>query len=310
LIEGAIPLVSVVIPTKDRRDLLREALASVRALAGDDLRIEIIVADNGSSDDSSIVAAEFGARFVTNDKPGASATRNAGFRVATGDYIVFLDDDDVFLPEHLRPHLAMLHARPDFGAVVGQVQLADMQLTPFMEPYPSSMPDDGDLYRAFFGENPQVGATVSRMSVRESVGYFNEDLLSSEDAEWSLRLALRHPVGFVPVPSILFRQRPMATHDDLQWMRLRVDAGVMIASYRAAGRRRPPLAFAARAISKFRGQFYWYFVQSALVHADKHERAQMRQSIFRAFCASPIHASHDLLRPSDLRRALRLAVSR
>src|SRR5947209_8097109 len=88
--------VSVIVPTKDRSGLLRQALASVRALEGPDLAIELIVADNGSTDDTAAVAHEFGARLVRTLTPGAAAARNAGLRVATGEYLAFLDDDDVW----------------------------------------------------------------------------------------------------------------------------------------------------------------------------------------------------------------------
>jgi glycosyltransferase involved in cell wall biosynthesis len=62
--DTGVPRVSVVIATKDRCGLLAEALASVYALAGPDLALEVIVADNGSCDETPAVAAQFGARFV------------------------------------------------------------------------------------------------------------------------------------------------------------------------------------------------------------------------------------------------------
>ena len=68
--------VSVIVPTKDRCRLLAEALASVRALGGEDLKIELIVADNGSRDDTPSVAARYDATFVQTLVPGAAATRN------------------------------------------------------------------------------------------------------------------------------------------------------------------------------------------------------------------------------------------
>ena len=76
------PVVSVVIPTKNRAELLRSALASVRALEGPDLEFEIIVADNGSTDHTAAVASDAGARLVFAATPGAAAARNAGMRQA------------------------------------------------------------------------------------------------------------------------------------------------------------------------------------------------------------------------------------
>lgn len=304
------PVVSVVVPTRDREALLRETLASVRALEGDDLRIELIVVDNGSTDGTPQVAAEFGARFIAAATPGASAARNAGLRIATGDYITFLDDDDIWLPGHLRPQIAMLDAHPEFDVAVGQIQLTDFALTPIEAPYPATMPADGDAFRSFLTITPQVGATVARMRVRETVGYFDEELISSEDWDWHLRLALRHGVGFVPAPSILFRQRLMATFDDLHWKRMSYSRRVYVRNLRRAGKRRPHAATVIRTYLRHRGAFYWYFAHSAVSHAEAGERGALRVCVWRALVASPLHAAHDLARDSEMRRAVLALVLR
>jgi glycosyltransferase involved in cell wall biosynthesis len=298
-------LVSVVIPTKDRKDLLREALASVRALEGPDLEFEIIVVDNCSSEDMSGVAAEFGARFVSTREPGASATRNAGFEIASGEFVCFLDDDDTFLSGHVRPMLEFLDQNPEYAACVGQVQLADFELHPIGAPFPNSMPSDGDLFREFFRENPQVGSVVVRDWVKDKVGLFDVRLVSSEDYDWALRLARGNLVGFVPVPAVLFRQRPMATHDDLQWMRLGIDTRVIIKHFLTRGSRRVPVVLGIRTMLRCRGGFYAYFTKSALTHAQRHERRAMYRCFYRALRSSPAHAFHDLFRPSPFRRLLR-----
>ena len=306
-----VPVVSVVVPTRNREALLRETLASVRALEGADVKIELIVVDNGSTDGTPAVAAAFGARFTQAATPGASAARNAGFRIATGDYITFLDDDDIWLPGHLRPHLKMLESRPDLDAAVGQIQLTDFALQPIGDPYPATMPDDGDVFRSFLLTTPQVGATVARMCVRDTVGYFDEALISSEDWDWHLRLALQHRIGFVPAPSILFRQRLMATFDDLHWMRMAYGRRVFVRNLRRAGRgRRPPWASAVRTYLRHRGESYSYFARSAIAHAEAGERSALRRCVWRAIVASPLHATHDLARETDMRRAITSLVFR
>lgn len=304
------PLVSVVIPTRNRETLLSETLTSVRALEGADLQIELIVVDNGSTDGTPAVAAAFNARFISVATRGASAARNAGFRIASGDYVTFLDDDDIWLPGHLRPHLAMLEAHPEFDVAVGQIQLTDAALAPIGAPYPASMPENGDAFGSFLTITPQVGATVARMCVRETVGYFDEALMSSEDWDWHLRLALNHCVGFVPVPSILFRQRLMSTFDDLHWMRMAYSRRVYVRNLRRAGHRRPPGWTMIRTYLRHRGEFYWYFAHSALNHAEAGERRALRRCVWRAIVASPLHAIHDLARRSEMRSALSALVLR
>ena len=70
--------VSVIVPTCNRPVRLRDALASVRAVQGDDLDIEIVVVDNSQTPNAGAVAREFGARYLCNPVPGVAATRNMG----------------------------------------------------------------------------------------------------------------------------------------------------------------------------------------------------------------------------------------
>ena len=102
------PKVSVIVPTCDRPALLRQALASIRALEAPDLTFEILVGDNGSDRETPAVAEEFGAVYLKALTRGPSAARNVGLRAATGHFVAFLDDDDVWLPGNVRPHIAQL----------------------------------------------------------------------------------------------------------------------------------------------------------------------------------------------------------
>lgn len=166
--------VSVVVPTKNRADLLRAALASIRAIEGPDLVFEIIVGDNGSTDDTAAVAAAAGARVVHAATLGAAAARNAALRAATGDFIAFLDDDDVWLAEHIRPQLAFLQMHQAHMAAIGQVVVTDANLENPAPPLPVELPVSGNVFPAFLAHYPQIGGTVVRASVRDTVGFFDE----------------------------------------------------------------------------------------------------------------------------------------
>src|SRR5581483_1551670 len=238
--------VSVVVPTRDRPALLREALASIRALEGPDLTFETLVADNGRDGETQRVAAAFGARWIRVARPGASAARNAGLAAATAEFVTFLDDDDVWLAGHIRPQVALLRARPDFAAVVGQVQRTDADLQPFGNRWPEAAPTNGNLVPVLFGTFLQIGALVARTTVRETVGWFAEELISSEDWDWQLRLAIRHRVGFVPQLCVYFRQRRATDDDALRWQRWPYVRRVFLRNLRRAGKRRPSLPFLGR----------------------------------------------------------------
>ena len=109
--------VSIVIVTHNRARLLREAIDSV--LAQTYARVELIVVDNGSTDDTgSVVNAYAGrVRYVKQDNLGVAAARNAGIGMSTGDYVGVLDDDDTYLPTKIERQVAILDAHPEFGLV-------------------------------------------------------------------------------------------------------------------------------------------------------------------------------------------------
>lgn len=111
------PLFSVVIPVYNRAHLLGAALASVRAQGCGDF--EIVVVDDGSSDDPQRVVEELAdprIRIVRRENRGASAARNTGIDLARGRYVAFLDADDRFLPHHLKTMARLLEARRDTAA--------------------------------------------------------------------------------------------------------------------------------------------------------------------------------------------------
>src|SRR5262245_32164110 len=119
----AVPLVSVIIPTRNRAGLLREAVASVLGVRRVEFALEVIVVDDGADAETEAVVRPYQVMYVRTDGIGASAARNRGIEAAHGDYLAFLDDDDLWLPSNIRPQLKVLNEHPEYGAVVAQVQL-------------------------------------------------------------------------------------------------------------------------------------------------------------------------------------------
>jgi glycosyltransferase involved in cell wall biosynthesis len=292
--------VSVIVPSRDRPVLLREALASIAAVCGTDLPYEVLVCDNGTDPGTPAVADEFGARWLPVETPGAGAARNVGLAAAKGDYIAFLDDDDAWTAAHLRPHLAFLCANPDFDAVVGQVATASMDLSSHAPFLPEAMPSDGDLFATFLRSFPQIGATVARTRVRETVGFFDETLLGDQDWDWHLRLAREHLVGFVAVPSVLFRQRPPGDRDDLQWARLGFTRRVFLSNVRRAGLRRSGGISALPTFLAHNGAFCSYFLNAARRARGRGDRGATCTMLLRAAGSSPLHFGWALHEPAAL----------
>lgn len=111
--------VSVIIPTYNRAHLVGEAITSVLNQDSKDCSLEIIVVDDGSADDTRAVVAQFGkdVRYVHQANQGVGAARNRGLQEASGEWIAFLDSDDLWLPDKLSLQFQVLNAFPEYRVV-------------------------------------------------------------------------------------------------------------------------------------------------------------------------------------------------
>jgi len=119
--------VSVIIPTYNRADYLCEAIESILNQDIQNCQIEIIVVDDGSTDNTKETLRKFGnrVRYVYQDNGGAGLARNRGIDEATGEWISFLDSDDRWLPEKLTLQFKVLDAFPGYNAIHSEFQIFD-----------------------------------------------------------------------------------------------------------------------------------------------------------------------------------------
>ena len=187
------PLVSVVIPCHNQSHYLNDAIESVLKQTYGNR--EIIVVDDGSTDDTSNVATRYpSVRYVYQSNQGLSSARNAGIKAARGMYLVFLDADDRLVPDALRIGVELLHAHPNCGFVSGQHDLLNREGTQRTAGPRKSMADD-DAYLALLMNN-YIGmhaAVMYRRSVFASVGNFDPTLRACEDYDLYLRVARNIP---------------------------------------------------------------------------------------------------------------------
>ncbi len=117
------PRVSVVIPTYNRASLIREALESVFAQTFRDF--EVIVVDDGSTDGTVELLKEYEGRIaiIRQENRGAGAARNRGLAEATGEYIAFIDSDDLWMDFKLDLQVAILEGMPDVGFLYSDFQV-------------------------------------------------------------------------------------------------------------------------------------------------------------------------------------------
>lgn len=299
-------IVSVIIGTRNRPDTLRAALASIRALESDDLKFEILVGDNGTTPETPLVVTEFGGVYDRTDVYGCPAARNVAMKRITGEFVAFLDDDDVWLPQHIRPHIAMLDANPELEAVFGQLISTDEALVPDGEPWPHSPPTDGDFFRFMMsGYFPQVGATVVRARAVVNYGLMDETLIGDSDWDWQLRIARNHKIGFVRVACALFRQRPKGSFDKLQMTRVGYTRRIFIRhASRSLSRWRTP-AGVLRSYFDAVDAYCSYFESAAIERAAAGDKAAARSAVINALAIKPIRIMKALIRPTPFRRAVK-----
>ena len=208
---GAAPLVSVVMPSYNQADYIAEAIASVQAQTFGDW--ELIVIDDGSRDNTGQVVAgihEPRLRYVYQDNQERSRSRNNGIRLARGQYIAFLDADDLWLPEFLEKQLARLAAAPQAGMSFTGVHDVDPQGRVVLS-RPASLPAAGDqlsvVTALMFGNRVAMpGCALVRAECLAVTGGFDEHMSAGEDWELWLRLALRYPLVCVPEPLVCYRR--------------------------------------------------------------------------------------------------------
>jgi len=207
------PLISVVIPTYNRADLLRETVESV--LAQTYAPVEVIVVDDGSTDGTAALMQGYTDRvvYIRQENRGGTAARNTGTRAAKGTYLNWLDHDDLMLPTKLERQVEVLETRPEVGLVhCGYYRIdKDGNVLDRITGLP-----EGDVRRRLVcGCFIWSGAPLVRRECIERMGLFDESVWSS-DADMWLRIALAgYRFGCVQDPLGKYRILPDSTMADV-----------------------------------------------------------------------------------------------
>lgn len=187
------PRASVVITCHNQGAFLAQAIES--ALAQTYPGVEVIVVDDGSTDETAEVAARYpDVRLVSQPRAGLPAARNAGLGLCTGDVVTFLDADDRLLPHAVETGVRALLAHPEAACVAGHYRLIDAAGTVTAEW--TRAPVDFDPYAALLRRN-HIGmhaAVLYRRAVLVELGGFDTTLRACEDYDVYLRLARAHDI--------------------------------------------------------------------------------------------------------------------
>jgi glycosyltransferase involved in cell wall biosynthesis len=193
-------LISCIVPVWNGERYLAEALDSI---LGQTYRpIQVIVADDGSTDGTAEVAATYGRQvtYASHAHAGLPATRNLGLSAAKGEYFAFLDADDLWHPEKLARQMARFQARPGL----------DMCLTHVRNFWVPELKDQQERYRGRRYAQALPGYTCVSLLVRrsflEAVGPFSLDVPLGDDNDWFLR-AFDHGAMIDLLPDVLVYRR-------------------------------------------------------------------------------------------------------
>jgi glycosyltransferase involved in cell wall biosynthesis len=200
------PLISVIIPAYNAETTILETIQSVRQQTFSDL--EIIVVDDASTDGTlSKVRAirDDRLKILTRPHQGLSASRNRGIEHATGEFLSFLDADDLWTPDKLEMQLKTLQPRPQAGIAYSWTAFID-QHGRFLFAK-ERLYFEGNVYApllrsCFIASGSNV---LIRRSCIDSVGLFDTSLRAAEDWEYWLRAAARWHFAVVPRYQILYR---------------------------------------------------------------------------------------------------------
>jgi glycosyltransferase involved in cell wall biosynthesis len=208
------PLVSVVIPTYNRAEMIRESLDSV--LEQDFDSYEVIVSDDGSTDDTREVLEKYGKRIIviTGENGGCGLARSRAIDIARGQYIANHDSDDIMLPGRLKAQAKFMQDNPEVAAVSGNLLFGEEKEASYLQ-----------NCGVQFGDSPHViyekpfellttrsimadPATMIRRKSFVEIGGYDHSLKVSADWDLWLRMSLKWSLACMKTPCTWYRVHP------------------------------------------------------------------------------------------------------
>lgn len=215
-------LVSVIVPAFNAAWCIRRAVDSVLAQSFRDF--ELIVVDDGSTDNTASILAGYGdaLRVVSKPNGGLSSARNAGIAAAQGKYVAFLDADDWWLPGKLASQTALMESRPDllFCSTASGVQTPEGQR---LADWRCGCDDRRSALECVFAVNAFVAgsgsAVLANREAFQRAGGFDESLRSLEDIDMWMRLAALGGFACIDEPLVFIEKSASSMSGNLDVMR-------------------------------------------------------------------------------------------
>lgn len=218
------PLVSIITPIYNGEKYLAKTIDSVLAQSYENF--ELIIINDGSTDQSKAVVKHYlkdpRIHYFEQKNAGVANARNAGIKIAKGDFIALIDQDDIWLTHKLQHQVDYLLNHPDCALVHSQIQFIDA--TDEILPTPDwnwVVETSGHSLEALFLHNRIATFTaLIRKSALEDVGIFRETFAPSDDWDLWLRIARKYELGFIPDICGYYRLHENNESKNLQRMQL------------------------------------------------------------------------------------------
>ncbi len=199
-------LVSVIIPAYNIAEYLSESIDSV--LNQTYQHFEVIIVDDGSTDNTADVVNKYvksqaNVKYIHQENKGPGAARNKGIKEAKGEYIAFLDADDIWFPEKVLLQMELFLKLPSISLVHSDFIYFDRQGTEQQSEFSERIKKhfSGDVFYQLFKKNFFMTPTVViKQEALKDIGLFDEQLCMSEDYDLWLRISKSHKIGYVNTP--------------------------------------------------------------------------------------------------------------
>lgn len=292
------PLVSAIIPTYNRIDMIASAVDSV--LAQTYPAVEVLVVDDGSTDGSvAFLSKRYGEKIKVLEVPhgGAPAAVNAGVRSARGEFVAFLDSDDFWLPKKIEKQIDHLESRPecDICYCNGSFDFGHKQIPMFSGPQPT-----GDILEAEMEFDLLIPSlVVARKSSLIEAGLYDPAVSICYDFNLWLRLLIGRKVAYVDEPLLVYRKHDTNISNNLPLLCREVEQTLETFFNRNPQLEETLRPAARRRMGRFHQQAaYQYLVEGNRTQARRHLAQARRQTprvmknhVYRLFAILPGGAS-------------------
>jgi glycosyltransferase involved in cell wall biosynthesis len=205
-----LPTVTVIVPSFNSLTTIQETLDSLTAQTY--VPDEVIVIDDGSSDGTPAFVSSYSpeVKLLNQDHSGPSEARNLGIAHATGDWIAFLDADDVWHPHKLADQVDVLTSHPHL----------DLVATTWTRSSPQPVADPAITWLSYLDllrmNQFQTSTVLANKTALEEVGGFRSHLDSVEDWDLWMRLSRRHSLAILESPLVMYRDSPQGVSKQLR----------------------------------------------------------------------------------------------